>query len=68
MKKTRNLSVIATLIVLLLSFNAYADVAVSPLETPGGLLLIAAIIIGVLVLIAWLIIRSIRKKKNEDIK
>ena len=66
MTKTRYLPVITaiTFLLLLLETNAYADVANDPIESTGGMLLIAAIIIGVLVIVTWLIIRSIRKKKK----
>jgi hypothetical protein len=66
MTKTKYVSVIAVLSVLLFlsETNAYADVAADPIAVGGVLLLIVGIIIGVVALITWLIIRTVRRKKN----
>jgi hypothetical protein len=49
---------------LLSGTHVFADIAPNPVETSEGLLLIGAITIVVLGLIAWIIIRIVKKGKK----
>jgi hypothetical protein len=67
MTKTKYLLVVSVMLLLMFlsETEVYADaIGSSPLVVGGVLLIIVALIIGVIGLIAWLIIRSIRRKKN----
>lgn len=71
-KTTKYLSVTAVLLsgVFLSATSAYADVISPPGIIPGtsleGSILIigGGIVVGIVVLISWLVIRAIRRKKN----
>jgi hypothetical protein len=67
MTKSKYLLVIAAITILLFlsETSVYADIVSNQYQTTIGLLLIAAIIIAVIVLIAWKIIHTIRRKNKS---
>jgi hypothetical protein len=67
MKGIINLLRISFLFILFLLSGTFvfADLAPNPIETPVGLLFIGAILIGIIVLIAWVILRIIKKRKQS---
>jgi hypothetical protein len=67
MKGIQYFSKISILIILFLLSGTFvfADIAPNPVETPAGLLFIGAIIVAVLGLIAWVIIRMIKKRRKS---
>jgi hypothetical protein len=67
MTKSKYLSAIAaiTIILFFIETNVYADIVANQYQTTIGLLLIATIIIAIIVLIAWKIIRTIRRKNKS---
>jgi len=67
MTKSKHLSIITIIITLLFfsEINAYADVAVDPVQIGGMFLIVIVIPICVIALISWLIIRSIKRRKSD---
>ncbi|MDO8524704.1 MAG: hypothetical protein Q7R99_03675 [bacterium] len=61
-----SISVILLLGSLLSTSKAYADIPVPPGPVSGGSIVFigAGVGVGIVVLISWLVIRAIRKKKN----
>ncbi|MFA6136099.1 MAG: hypothetical protein WC705_01960 [Candidatus Paceibacterota bacterium] len=69
MRKASLLSIFAVLGLLFSALSAHADIIVTSRIVPGtpavvDLLIIGGVIVGVIVLISWLVIRAIRRKKN----
>jgi hypothetical protein len=69
MKKASLLSIFAVVGLLFSASSAHADIIVTSMIVPGAppivdLLIVGGVVVGVIVLISWLVIRAIRRKKN----